>query len=83
MNPNYLGFKPITNTKYFPSTKCKLSSRRANERIENRETSCPYDGKLFSKANKPQVGQWHEDIERKWEYHHIHIFIPIKKEEDK
>jgi hypothetical protein len=26
------------------------------------------------KADEPQVGQQHEDAERKWEYYHIIIF---------
>ena len=26
------------------------------------------------KADEPQVGQRHEDVERKWEYYHIIIF---------
>ena len=37
---------------------------RADERVEVRETSSPYDGKLSMKADEPQVGQRHEDVER-------------------
>jgi hypothetical protein len=25
-------------------------------------------------ADKPQVGQWNEDVENMWEYYHIIIF---------
>ena len=35
------------------------------ERTEFRETSCLYKGKLYLKAHEPQVGQLHEDVERK------------------
>ena len=34
-------------------------------------TSCPYDEKLSLKADKPQVIQRYEDVERKPEYYHI------------
>jgi hypothetical protein len=50
------------------STVYQRPSRRSDERVEFRETSCPYDGKLFFKANEPQVCQWHEDVEGKREY---------------
>ena len=48
--------------------------RRTDERVEVREISCPLDGKLSLKADEPQVGQRHEDVERKREYYHIIIF---------
>ena len=51
--------------KDFPSTKCQRPSRRADGRVEDRIASCPYDGKLSLKADGPQVGQRHEDVERK------------------
>jgi hypothetical protein len=36
------------------------------------------------KVDDPQVGQQHEDVERKWEYNPIIIFPEIdKKEENK
>ena len=37
--------------------------------------SCTLDGKLPLKAYEPQVGQWHEEVERKREYYHNIIFI--------
>ena len=52
-----------------PSTKSLRPSRRADELVEVRETSCPKDGKLSLKADEPQVG-----VERKREYYHIIIF---------
>ena len=57
-----------------PSTKWQRPSRSASERVEVRATSCPYDGKLFSKADETQAGQRREDVERKWGYYHIIIF---------
>ena len=39
-----------------------------------RTTSCPQDGKLYLKADEPQIDQRHEDVERKREYYHIIIF---------
>ena len=56
------------------SNKCQRPSRRADERAEVRATSCPQDGKLSLKADEPQFGQRHEDVERKREYYHIIIF---------
>ena len=53
---------------------CQWPFRRADERVEVRVTSYPWDGKLSLKADEPQVGQLHEDVERKWEYYHIIIF---------
>ena len=47
----------------------------ADERVEVRETSFPLHGKLSLKADEPQVGQRHEDVERKREYYHI-IILP-------
>ena len=38
---------------------------RADERVEFKETSCPQDGKLSLEADEPQVGQLHEDVEKK------------------
>ena len=60
----------------FPSFKCQRPSQRADERVEIRATSYPEnkDGKLSMKADELQVGQWHEDLERKREYYHIIIF---------
>jgi hypothetical protein len=57
-----------------PSTKSLRPSRRADELVEVRETSCPKDGKLSLKADEPQVGQRHDDVEGKREYYHIIIF---------
>ena len=48
-----------------PSIKCQQTSRRADERLEVRATSL-YDRKLSLKEDEPQVGQRHEDLERKW-----------------
>ena len=45
-----------------------------SEGVEVRAISCPQDGKLSLKADVPQFGQRHEDVERKWEYFHIIIF---------
>ena len=49
-------------------TKCKLSSRRADERVKVRTISLQQDGKLSLKWDEPQVGQQYEDVERKREY---------------
>ena len=51
-----------------PSTKNQRPFRRADEWVRVRATSCPYDGKLSLKADEPQVGLRHEDVERKLEY---------------
>jgi hypothetical protein len=48
--------------------------RWADERVEVSATSCPQDGKQSLEADEPQVGQRHEDVERKREYYHIIIF---------
>ena len=48
---------------------------RADERVEVRATSCPYDGKLSLKVDEPGIGKRHEDMERKREYYHITIFL--------
>ena len=61
-------------------------SRRAGERVEVRVYSCPYDGKLYLNADEPQVGQRHDDMERKREYLIIIISLEVfeilhKKEE--
>ena len=48
---------------------CKLMT--ADERVEVTTSSCPYDGKLSLNADETQVGQQHEDVERKREYYHI------------
>ena len=56
------------------STKCQWSSLRADERVEIRGTSCPWDGKLSLKADELQGDQRHEDVKRKREYYHIIIF---------
>ena len=50
-------------------------SRRADERVEVRATSCPWYGKLSLKEDEPQVGQRHEDVNMKREYYHIIIFL--------
>ena len=34
----------------------------------------PGGAKLSLKADEPQVGQRHENVERNWEYYHIIIF---------
>ena len=57
-----------------PSIKCQCPSRRVDEQVQVKPTSCPQDGKLFLKADEPQFGQRHEDVKRKWEYYHITIF---------
>ena len=57
-----------------PATKCQRPFQGPDEQVEVRETSCILDGKLFLKPDEPQVGQLHEDVERKWEYYHIIIF---------
>ena len=46
----------------------------SNDRVEVRATSCPKDEKLSLKADGPQVGQRHGDMERKREYYHIIMF---------
>ena len=51
-----------------------LPSQRTDERVEVMTTSCPWDGKLSSKANETQVGKRHRDVERKWEYYYNIIF---------
>ena len=68
--------KDVNNNSKFliPIKNCQRLSRRADERVEVRKTSCPYDGKLYLKADEPQVGQQHEDVERKLEYYHIIVF---------
>ena len=38
--------------------------KRVDEQVQVRETSCLSDGKLFLKADEPQVGQRHEDMKR-------------------
>ena len=43
--------------KDLPSTKCQRPSRRADEEVEVRATSCPLDGKLSLKADESQIGQ--------------------------
>ena len=53
---------------------CQQPYRRPDERVEVRAASCPQDGKLSLKADELQVGQRHEDVERKREYYHIIIF---------
>ena len=35
------------------------------------------DGELCLKADEPQVGQRHEDVESKWKYYHIIIFTKL------
>ena len=57
-----------------PSTLFQQPSRRADERVDIRANSCPYDGKLSFMAEEPKVGQLQEDVERKREYYHIIIF---------
>ena len=54
-----------------PFTKSQRHSRRADQRVEVRASSCPQDGKLSLKADEPQLGQRHSDVERKPEYYHI------------
>ena len=54
--------------------KCHWPSQRMDEKVEVRVTPFPQVGKLFLKADELQVGQWHENVERKWEYCHIIIF---------
>ena len=39
-----------------------------------RAISYPWDYKLSLKTDERQVGQRHEDVERKQEFHHIFIF---------
>ena len=58
-----------------PSTKCQWSSRKTDEQVEVRATSCLEDGKLSLKVDEPQVGQRRGHVERKREYHHIIIFL--------
>ena len=48
-----------------PSTKCQRPSGRAGERVEVMASYCAQDGKLSLKADEPQIGQRHEDKERK------------------
>ena len=58
-----------------PSAKYQCYSRRADERVQARVTSCSQDEKnYFLEAGELQVGQWYEDVERKQEYYHIIIF---------
>jgi hypothetical protein len=59
-----------------PSTKCQRPSWRADEQVEVTATSSPKDGKLSLKVDISQVGQWHKDAERKWEYYYIIIIFP-------
>ena len=47
-----------------PSTRCQRPHRRADEWVQVRETSFPWDGKLSLKADEPQVGQRHEDAKK-------------------
>ena len=47
---------------------------KANKQVKARATSCSEDGKLSMKADELQVGQRHEDVERKREYCQIIIF---------
>ena len=42
-----------------PSTKCQKPSRWADDLVEVRATSCPYDGKFSLKVDESQVGQRH------------------------
>ena len=42
--------------------------RHVDERVKFRKNSCSYDGKLFLKADVPQVDQRHGHVERKQEY---------------
>ena len=48
---------------------CQLHSRRADERVQVRTTSCPQNGKLSLTAGEPQLGQQHEGVKRKREYY--------------
>ena len=43
----------------------------AGEWVEVRANSCPSVGKLSLKTDESQVGQRHEDVERKREYDNI------------
>jgi hypothetical protein len=52
------------------TTKCQLPSRRANE--QSNFLSLKWETVL--KADEPQVGQWHEDVEKTCEYYHIITF---------
>ena len=47
----------------------------ADEGVQTNKTSFHQEGKLSLKADDPQVGQWHEDVERAREYNHIIIFL--------
>ena len=49
-------------------------SWRADVRVEVMATYFPYVEKIPLKAEEPQIGQWHEDVERKRESYHITIF---------
>ena len=54
-----------------PSTKCQ-------------RPSSSWDGKIFLKANEPQVDQWHEAAERKGAIHKLlhtnfMIFLPLPR----
>ena len=62
------------NSGISPSTKCQWPSQRANVRVDVRATSCPQDGKLSLKADEPQAGQRHDDVEKKRIYFQIIIF---------
>ena len=55
-----------------PSANGLLEAHMRSQRSE--QLFSPYDGKLSLKANEPQVGQRHEDVERKRVYYHIIIF---------
>ena len=58
-------------------TKCQRSSRRVDERLGGRVTSCPYDRKLSFKADEPVVGQLREDKRTKLQ--NYHFIISLKK----
>ena len=66
MNPG-IGVLPLPSANSPPK-------RRADERVEVSATSCPWDEKLYFKADEPKVGQRHENVERNWEYYYIIIF---------
>ena len=79
MNPG-IRISPLQSANGFP--RGRMSGERSGQCLVLKY------GKLSLKADEAQVGQLHEDVERKREYYHIIIFpektkLYIKKEEDK
>ena len=57
----------------FPSTKYQRPSRRVDELVEVRATSCPENWKLSLTADELQVDQRHEDEETGML---LHYYVP-------